>query len=236
MRALNFRRLGFVVRAAAASALVMTAACGGPAVGDLDQGEVLITVAGVAGKPEVAAIGDSQGGLSVARAFVSTSAMTVIPCRSGAGEIELDPRGYELISDPPMSERISTAVYELCGLRLSIEPVAENATDGVPDGASVYFEGQDADGADFTLQSDVGTVLLFETDDGSSFGDLPLLLGFDVSSWLAGLPLADDTANESAMQLDSQLVDAAALYVDSNGNGALDDDEQTPVAHATLAR
>lgn len=235
MRVLNFQLAGFAVRAAALPVLVLTA-CGGPAVGDLAQGEVQITVAGVATKPEVAAIREAQGGLAVSRSFLSVSAMTLIPCRSGAGDVELDPRGYELISEPPMSERVSTAVYELCSLRLDIEPVADNATEGVPEGASVYIEGQDADGAGFTLQSDAATSLLFEADDGSSFGDLPLLMGFDVSTWLAGLPLAEDMADELTMQLDSHLVDAAALYVDSNRNGALDADEQTPVAHATLAR
>ncbi len=233
MRVLNFRLSGFVARVPAVAALALTAACGGPAVADLDQGEVRITVAGVAGKPEVAAIGDAQGGLAVSRSFLSASAMTLIPCRSGAGNIELDARGYELISDPPMSERVSTAVYELCGLQLDIQPVAENVTAGVPQGASLYIEGQDADGADFSLESETSTSLRFETDDGSAFGDQPLLLGFDVSTWLAGLPLPADMADASATQLDSQLVNATALYADSNRNGALDADEQTPIARAT---
>jgi hypothetical protein len=211
-------------------------ACGGPGVVGILDDQVTLTVRGLASKPEVAALGDARGGLGVSRAFVSASALSLIPCRADAADIVLSGRGYDLLSLPPPSEGVTTAVRELCGLRVDIDPVSQSATDGVPKGASLYVEGQDASGMPFTLSSESSSSLLFEAEAGSSFGDQPLLLGFDLSIWLAGLPLPADMADMSARLFDSQLRDSAALYVDANGNQALDDGEQTPVAHAAPAR
>jgi hypothetical protein len=165
-----------------------------------------------------------------------------VACRAGASDLTLGARGYDLLQEPAPSERVTTAVSELCGLRVDIDPVSESAADGIPKGASLYVEGQDAAGESFALTSESSASLMFEAESGSSFGEQPLLLGFDVSVWLAGLPLPADMADmadmvDMAAQLfDSQLVDSAALYVDSNGNHVLDDDEQTPVARASSSR
>jgi hypothetical protein len=210
--------------------------CGGPEVGDIVGNEVSVTVTGVASAPEVAAIGEAQGGSLVTRAFVSASSLSLMPCRDSAGAVSLGARGYDLLSDPAPSERVTTAVYELCGLRVDIDPVSESATDGVPPGSSLYVEGQDAAGEAFSLSSERSVSLLFEAEDGSSFGEQPLLLGFDLSIWLAGLPLPEEYADAALDLFDAHLVDSAALYVDSNGNQALDDDEQTPVARALSSR
>ena len=218
----------------AASQLVL--GCGGPEVGDIVGNEVSLTVTGVASAPDVAAIGDPHEGLGVARGFVSTSALSLMPCRDGADAVTLAPRGYDLLQEPAPSERVTTAAFELCGLRVDIDPVSESAADGVPEGASLYVEGHDSAGAPFTLSSERSVSLLFEAERGSSFGEQPLLLGFDLSVWLARLPLSEDLADAAADGFDSQLVDSAALYVDSNGNHVLDDDEQTPVARATVSR
>jgi hypothetical protein len=224
MRVSKFRRPGFVVSRLAG---LLAIGCGGPTLADLEQDEVKLTVT---------MVGESPDGLEPSRAFVSTSALSLLPCRADASEVVLGARGYDLLAEPPMSERVTTAVAELCGLRVDVDPVAEAASAGVPDGASLYVEGQDTAGASLALTSQSSISLLFEADSGSSFGEQPLLLGFDLSVWLAGLPLPDDMADESALLFDSQLRDAAALYVDSNGNQALDEDEQTPVAHASAPR
>jgi hypothetical protein len=211
-------------------------ACGGPTVGDILQNEVRLSVAGIATKPEVAAIGEPQEGLGVARAFLSASAVSLMPCSENVNGIVLLPRGYELLNDPPLSELVTTSVSQFCGVQIDIDPVAENATAGVPDGASLYIEGKDAAGMPLELSSDRSSSLLFEAAEGESFGELPLLLAFDLSTWLAGLPLAEDMADMQADLFESQLQDSAALYVDANGNQVLDDDEQTPVAQAAPPR
>lgn len=223
-------------RAASVPIALLAAACGGPEVGDIVGNEVSLTVTAVASAPEVAALGEAQSGVGVSRAFVSTSALSVVPCRDGADDITLGARGYDLLSDPPPSERVTTAVYELCALRVDIDPVAQSATEGVPAGASLYVEAQDSAGEPFTLSSERSVSLQFRAENGESFGEQPLLLGFDVSVWLASLPLPEDMADAAADLFDSQLVDSAALYVDNNGNQALDPDEQTPVAHAATSR
>jgi hypothetical protein len=210
--------------------------CGGPSVAALSEDEVLLTVSAVASDPEVASIGEARGGLGVSRAFVSASAVTLLPCSSDASPLGLGARGYELAQDPPMTERVTTAVSELCGLRVEIDPVDAVVAEGVEPGTTLYVAARDRDGNDVTLSSDASLSLLFEAEAGASFGDQPLLLGFDVSTWLAGLPLPEEMADESGALFDSQLMGSAALYVDGNLNHALDADEQTPVARASSSR
>jgi hypothetical protein len=210
--------------------------CGGPTLADLEQDELVLTVTAVASDAKVAAPAESPGGLAVSRAYVSASAVTLLPCLSDASALGLGARGYELAQDPPMTERITTAVSEYCGLRVEIDPVDDVAAEGVEPGTTLYVAARDAAGNDVTLTSDRSVSLLFEAESDASFGDQPLLLGFDVSTWLAGLPLAEEMADESALQLAAQLPTSAALYVDRNLNHALDADEQTPVARASSSR
>jgi hypothetical protein len=205
-------------------------------LGELETSAVTVTLAGLASQPDVAALGEPESGLGVSRAYVSASSLSLVPCRSSAAELVLPSRGYELVQTPPPREYVTTAVTELCGLRLEVEPLGETAGAGVPEGASLYVEGQDAMGDSFSLASDASLSLLFEATEAASFGDLPLLLGFDVSTWLAGLPVPEDMAAEQRQAFEAQLLDAAALYVDANENGALDDDEAMPVASAAAAR
>jgi len=233
MRAHTLDRLGL-----AAAGLALTSAlsaCGGPTLADLQADEVSMTVTSVASDSSVATAGDSAGGLGVTRAFLSASSVTLLPCLSDASDLELGARGYELLQDPPMTERVTTAVLELCGLRVDIDPVAASASDDLAKGTTLYLEGQDAAGNAFSVSSSSSLSLFFAPESGASFGDQPLLLGFDLSLWLAGLPVTDEPKASSAL-LDSQLLDAAALYVDGNGNGALEADEMTPVARARASR
>jgi len=213
----------------------LAVACGGPTVGDGVK-EVVFSVVATASAPDVAALGEGQGGLGVSRAFVSVSGLDLIPCSAGASDIALGARGYDLLTSPPPSEAIETAVTMYCGLRVDIAPASRNATSDIPKGTSLYVEGQDVDGNAFALSSQSSSSLSFAPAEGSSFGDQPFLLGFDLSVWLAGLPLPADMADTSAMLFDSQVVDSATLYVDANGNGAVDANEQTPIAEATLSR
>ena len=210
--------------------------CGGPALADLAQDEVMLTVTAVASDTNVASTGESQGGLEVSRAFVSASAVTLLPCLSDASPLGLGARGYELAQDPPMTERVTTAVAELCGLRVEIDPVDVVTAEDIHPGTTLFVAARDMDGNDVTLSSDSSLSLLFEVEPGASFGDEALLLGFDVSTWLAGLPLPEEMAEESATLFGSQLHGSAALYVDRNRNRALDADEQTPVARASSPR
>lgn len=222
--------------AAMASVVALGAACGGPKLGDLQISEITLTLTGTASQPDVAAIGESAGGLSVTRAYVSASSLSLLPCSKDAAHVMLGPRGYDLLLEPPPSEGVTTAVTELCGLRLDVDPLSENALEGVPEGASLFVEGNDADGAPFQLSSDSSLSLLLEADEDASFGAAPLLLGFDVSLWLAGIPLAEDRVDDAVELLEAQLESAAALYVDGNDDQRLDDDEKTPVAQASAPR
>jgi hypothetical protein len=203
----------------------LAVACGGPTVGEIVSQEIVVTVRAVASEPKE----DTK----VTRAFLSTSALTLTACNEEVAPIVLDPRGYELVSDDPYQETIRTAVNELCSVRLDVEPLDENESEGVPAGASVYVEGTDASGEPFTLSSESAFSLSLEADADSSLGKVPLLVGFDVSVWLKGLPLPPDMSDMAAQMFEEQLTDATALYVDYDEDGVLDDDESTPISHAS---
>jgi hypothetical protein len=208
-------------------------ACGGPSVGDILSEEVRMTVTAVASAPEVVSLGDSSGGLGVTRLYVSTSSLTTMPCSDDASDIVLGARGFDLLTSPPPHETISTSVTELCGLRLDIDPVSQNALDGIPEGATLFAEGTDAAGEAFAFSTESSSSIVLEAVGGVAFGRRPLLLGFDVSTWLAGLPLAAELPSRASQEhelLDEQALEAFALYVDENENLSLDDDEKTPVA------
>lgn len=217
-------------------ALIFTLGCGGPSLADLETGSVSIVVSAVSTEPGVATAGEPQGGLVIERAFVSMSSLVLTPCRSDASELVLSPRGYELLSEPPNAELISTAVTELCGLRFDIDPLARNASEDVPEGASLYVAGTNAAGAPFEIVSEQSWSLELALDEPESFGREQALLGFDLSLWLAALPMDAGYEYLTVEAFEKQLRGAVALYRDANENGALDSDEQTPVATAAAAR
>jgi hypothetical protein len=223
------RLFGLVNVAVAALVLPLATACGGgPEVGDDTQATVVI-VTGFASSPEVASIGMPQGGLAIARAYLSASAMTLVPCSPNSASIGLDPRGYDLLDEPPASEAVGSAVRNWCALRIDID--GSNSSKGVPKGSSLYVEGQDADGNPLAIASTDATSVLLQVKGDASFGTEPVLLGVDVSKWLDGLPLGADMTDLAAAQLLDALPSATALYVDANHNDVLDADEQKePIA------
>lgn len=234
MSGLDFGRL--LVCAGGIGMGLLSAACGGPELGDIVELEVSMAVVGTASAPELVAVGETQGGLGVTRAFLSASAVTLVPCEEDVSGLELGARGYDMLQEPPLSERVTTGVSEFCAVRVEVDPLTNNAREGIPEGASMYVEAETSDGTAVTLTSESSSSLLLEAEEGKSFGEQPLLLGIDVSVWLAGLPLPEEMAEMSAELFDEQLQGAAAIYVDANGNQALDEDEQTAVARVAAPR
>lgn len=211
----------------------LATACGGPNVGEILGQEVTLDVLATTSAPEVAAIGDSRGGLGVSRAFVNAKAIRLVPCDQPDAAINIDPRGYDLLSTPPYAESVTTAVNDFCTLALDVASAADGGSDDVPDGAAFDVAGRDADDAAFELASSQAVTLELRSDGGSSFGNEPLLLGFDLGFWLAG----DVTAKDAdPAVLAAQFAESVALYADQNGNHALDDDESTPVARVHASR
>jgi hypothetical protein len=211
-------------------------ACGSPVIAEGQTSAVSITLTTTASDPMIASVGEAAGGLVVSRVFVSASSLTLLPCSSDAAELALPPRGYDLLTSPAPSEYITTAVTELCGLRLDIDPLAQNSIDGIPEGASLYVEGTDAAGTPFGLTSEQSMSLRLEAEAGSSFGDEPLLVAFDVSSWLTAIPLTADMAEMATELLETQARGAVAVYVDADKSGTLDEAEQSAVAQVRAAR
>ena len=240
MRARRAERSSSILLCVVAGAGLALLGCSSPALGELETSTVSLTLTTTASNPAVATTGEPAGGLVVSRVFVSASSLTLQPCRADAAEIVLPPRGYDLLTTPAPSEYVTTAVTELCGLRLDIDPLAQNATDGIPEGASIYVEGTDAAGTPFTLASEQSLSLMLEANADASFGELPLLLAFDLSTWLAAIPMAEGMSEamiEMAIEMfELQARTSLAVYVDSDESGTLDEGEQTAVAQPAPAR
>jgi hypothetical protein len=88
----------------------------------------------------------------------------------------------------------------------------------------------------YELASGRSLSLSFEVEEDASFGNQPLLLGFDLSVWLAAIPVESGAEEVAQTLFEDQLSAAVALYGDSNENYVVDADEQTPVATAAPAR
>jgi len=201
--------------------------CGGPAVADLQNNVVALVVTAVSSAPEVAAVSEHAGGHVVTRAFINASSLRLLPCSEDAANITLPARGYDLLAEQLPAEEVTTAVTELCGIRIDIDPIAQNDVEGVPEDTAVYLQGTKADGTPFELRSSLSVSLLLEAASGESFGELPLLLGFDVGVWLANINPTNVAAPE---RLEEKTKASAAIYVDANDNQVWDADERTPVA------
>ena len=210
-----------------------TLACGGPSVGEILDQRLTVTLIATSSQPEVAVAGETQGGLAVQRAFVAASGMTLEPCAKDVAALVLDARGYDLLDAP--SEEVTTGVADWCGIELDVDPPSSSPK-GVPKGSSLYVGAQTAEGAALEFASEGSHALRFQAAKGG-FGSASLLLGFDLASWLTGLPFAEpDMAEAESALLDSQLGASAALYADTNENGELDEEELTPLAVAVTAR
>jgi hypothetical protein len=202
--------------------------CGGSSLAGISEQEVTLTVSSVGEK-----VVHGQGpAIDLSRARLRLSAMELVPCRSGAASVVLEPRSYELMSTPAPSEVVSTSVPELCSLRIELEP--DSNVEGQAGEATLWVEGIATNGLARLFFANFTASLTFATDSAHSFGEQPLLLGIDLPKWLGDLPL-NDTVNDdnSSEDLAAQLKDAAALYVDKNGNGRLDENESTPLLTST---
>jgi hypothetical protein len=222
------------MRAACSTLLVsaLTLGCGGPDVSALASSEVELSASAIALDPEIASVGEPQGGLGVTRVYLSLSSLTLVPCHADAQEIVLGPRGYELLAEPPPRELVSTSVTKLCQVRFDIDPLSQNAADGVPEGSAIYVEGTDAEGAELQLASDSSSSVTLSSVDGEGFDGVPLLLAFDVSVWLEGVTLTKLEQVPDAVHelVDSHTESAFSLFADLNGDQQLQQDETPPVA------
>jgi hypothetical protein len=210
----------------------LSLACSGPGVADLRISEVSISVTAVASTPDAVSLGEAQQGLGVARAYLSASSLSLLPCDDGAAELVLPARSYDLLGSPAPRERVATAVTELCGLRLDIDSLRQNEPEGVPQGATLYAEGEDAEGIAFAFSTPTASSILLEAVADMPFGDEPLLLALDVSAWLADVPIDEFTTDAEGVQtlVDSRTASALAVYADLDDDQLLDEDETRPVA------
>jgi hypothetical protein len=203
------------------------------------QGIVALGLTAYSSAPDTAALTPGGAGLWVDRVRLSVESVSLLPCAADAPVITLAAGEYDPI-DTQLSEAMGS--QELCSLRLELAP-AKTATVTLPEGVAIYMHGLRTDGSELVVESTSARTLELSSVHGASFGEQPLLLGFDLGSWFTGVDVhnahagadgiahIDSTLNPALLtELEDQTAASVRLYVDHNGNGLLDDAELTPVA------
>jgi hypothetical protein len=199
-----------------------------------------LTLSAVSSAPDAVALGQAQGGLLVERAVVNITAISLLPCAGGAPLPVVTARTFDLLA-APAPETLS-ADGALCGLHVELAPASDDSS-GVPLGASLFLRGQRTDGSPFEVVSSAARGLDLEAVDPAGFGQLPLLLGFDVGVWFSGVDVhgahagadgvarLDATLNADLLAaFDARTSLSVALYADPNADGVLSASEARPIA------
>lgn len=141
----------------------------------------------------------------------------------------------------------TTESGSFCRFRLKFHKLSiDDAPAGTPtelDELSIRMTGERSDGVAFTIESDFGDEFELDAQDGAFAlppGQNPLLLGYELTSWVVALDLdglADDpilvSDDENSSRLDAfeeAVKQSARLFRDANGDGKLSVSEYAPSA------
>lgn len=184
-------------------------------------------------------------GVTFDAAELSITFMSLRACAADTATLQTRNFPIELFHQPSPRVIFVSAVTDYCAVNLELGPAAASGT--LPDltGFTARFRGTRADGAPFEIKSTLANGFSFTSE--TILAADKLVLGADLEAWLANVDLdavtpnddgtvlvdADDNADALAA-FDAAVVDAFALYVDANGDGALSEGELTPVATAVV--
>ncbi len=212
---------------------------GGTETGNPPPGVISLGLTSFSSAPDVAALETGSHGLSIDRAALSVGTLSLLPCTANTPALTITAGEYDLTSNH-VTELME--VQELCALRLELVPAATAGRD-LPAGVAIYLHGHRTDGSEFDVESTAPRTLELKATAGTSFGQVPLLLGFDFGNWFTGVDVhgahagadgiarLDATLNPAQLAaLEAQTATAVRLYADDNANGTLDTTERTPVA------
>lgn len=177
-----------------------------------------------------------EDGFEVEQAWVALNRIDLVPC-GDEGTIGVTDFPADLLNDPPVQALYHTGLFEYCKVHLEIGP-ALLASETEPHGALVH--GKRADGVPVEIESQVMATIDVV---GPRFDVSRVVLGFDLSTWIAdvdldslepdddGLILIDARHNQSLLgAFDGRLQLAPALYQDLDSDGLVGPDEVTPIA------
>ena len=184
--------------------------------------------------------------VTVESAELSLALVELVPCTTDAAILTTNDFPIELLYEPWPHVIFVSAVTDFCGVDLNLAP--EPASDpGLTDlqNLTALFRGTRADGTNFEIHSTLSVNFEF-MESGSTLDAAHLVVGADFNRWFSdvdldhadltddGVALVDADHNPDLLTaFDAGAATAFALYVDANGDGALTDDELTPVATAS---
>lgn len=186
--------------------------------------------------------------VTVASAELSLALVELVPCTTDAAILQTHDFPIELLYEPWPHVIFVSAVTDFCGVDLNLAPAPAAAAGGpLPDlqNLTALFRGTRADGTTFEIHSTLTLNFAF-MESGSTLDAAHLVVGADLSRWFSdvdldnadltdGVALVDTDHNPDLLAaFDAGAATAFALYVDANGDGALTDDELTPVATASM--
>jgi hypothetical protein len=207
------------------------AACGGGST-DLDDATGGTAIIAVTALSE-----ETSAGFEVEEAWVSLDELRLVPCTDDVGSIGLGDFPVSLLHEPPPQAIFGTGVLDYCTVHLELGPSdSETALDGL----SALVRGTRGDGVEVVIESVVTTAI---DVSGPSFNVSSVVLGFDLTTWLAGVDVdaaelddtgvarIDSTHNpELLAEFEAGLLTAPSLYRDYDGDSHVGEDELTPVA------
>jgi hypothetical protein len=227
-----FRRSALAARA---PALVVLAACLGCSSSPDDSG-------GDAGQVSIAPLSrePTPQGVTLDSVELSLARVALVPCVADTALINAWDFPIPLFHEPAPRVIFECAVNYYCGVQLVRSPSPANDRLSDLAGYTALFRGTRSDGTPFELRSTATVSFDFHSDSALAAGKL--VLGADLASWLAGVDLDGAAASDGSVLVDADhnpdalaafdaaVEDAFALYEDTNDDGALSDDELTPVA------
>lgn len=233
---------------------------GNGATVDLDlQGYEAAAPAGGSSTPSSNKSLDLSSGAVIDHVWIAVEKVRFEPgnvCVDETGE-EVEEEGMDVDFEGPLvadlvgggslggGPRLALSGTSFCRLRLDLHSVSLAASPGgtpsALDGLSIRVEGRRVDGVPFVVESDASSSFELRSG-GQAFSimgdDNPLLLGFELGSWVAALDLGSltdaaievsDEVNSDRLEAFESAVEASAkLFRDADGNGALSPAEATP--------
>jgi hypothetical protein len=182
-------------------------------------------------------------GLVLDEARIFLRRLSLVPCAADAASLSTYDFPVDLLHQPPARVTFESSVSEYCGVRLALAPFG-GSTPAELAGLSTLVRGVRSDDAPFELRSTLETTLELVSANGP-LDATKLVLGVTPEHWFTdadvhgastspeGVALIDAEHNPDVLAaFDAATPLAFALYVDTNGDGELTDEELAPVAIA----
>lgn len=176
--------------------------------------------------------------IAVSDARLALEMLLFVPCDPGSAKLGTRDFRINLLVYPPSSLTLDSFVPDYCRIEADLAPPSTELP-------TTHLAGTRADGTPFELTSRQTLALdLDSVPAGQPFNPTKLVLGADLSAWLADVDLDGAETTDGTVLIDADhnadlletfeatTVDALSLYFDANDDGLLTDEEREPVAGA----